>query len=62
MIRVEYDYLIQVPLPGGAGMFTVCVCDSPESTGAVVTALCAAATEPAALVQVTPRVRLDRRT
>jgi hypothetical protein len=57
----EYDYLVQVPLPGGGGWMTICSCDQPANAGAVVTALIAAGTEPAAMIQVVTVRRLERR-
>lgn len=56
----EYEYPISVPLPGG-GMLEVCVAHTPDAAGAVVAALCAAASSPAASVTVTARPVIERR-
>ena len=57
----EYEYPVSVPLPGGGGVLEICVCHTPEAVGAVVAALCAAASQPAAEVRVTARPRIERR-
>ena len=56
----EYEYVVAVPLPGGPTYLEICVCETPEAAGAVVTCLCAAAVQPAAEVRVTVRPRLHR--
>lgn len=35
-------WLVQILLPDGQTWFTLATCDSPESVGAIITALCGA--------------------